>query len=207
MKYPDFEYEKFLIDRGFINVVACDEAGRGTLISSVFAGAVIIPINMVPSFEGVLNDSKKLSEKKRKEYSDLIKASCTWAIGEATAQEIDDINILNATKLAMFRAISQIPCVDYALIDGSMDMSSVLNIPYESIIKGDSTHLSIAAASIIAKDAQCTRMYELDEQFPMYFLGSHKGYSTKLHCLAIKKYGPCLEHRKTFSKVREFING
>ena len=207
MNYPDFTYERALIDKGYLNVAATDEVNRGGLAGSVFAGAVIIPEYMVVVFEGVLNDSKKLSENKRKEYSDLIKVSCKWAIGEATAQEVDEFNILNATKLAMFRAVEQLEDVDYILVDGNMDMSEIFSIPYVSIIKGDARSLSIAAASIIAKEAQCQYMYDLDKIYPQYGLAKHKGYGTAFHLKAIAEYGPCDIHRKTFGGVREFING
>ncbi len=204
MNYPDYEYEYSLIDKGYNNCAGVDEVARGNGISSVFAGVVIINNDMVPVFENVLKDSKKLSENKRKEYSDLIKVSCVWAIGEATAQEIDDINILNATKLAMYRAVVEISDVDYLIVDGNMDLTDVFSIPHTNIVKGDSKCLSIAAASIIAKDTQCTRMYELDKQYPMYDLANNKGYLTARHIKAIEKYGPCPLHRKTFKRIREY---
>lgn len=207
MRYPNFEYERNLINKGFLNVAATDEVNRGGLAGSVFAGAVIIPVDMVQVFEGVLNDSKKLSEKKRRELSDLIKATCSWSIGTASVEEIDEINILNATKLAMSRAIDQLGVVDYVLVDGNMHMGDILDIPYESIVKGDAKCLSIAAASIIAKEAQCQYMYDLDKIYPQYGLAKHKGYGTAFHLKAIAEYGPCDIHRKTFGGVREFING
>lgn len=204
---PNFNLEIELKDKGYLNIAGCDETSRGSLIGSVFAGAVILSEDLLDVFEKNLNDSKKLSEKKRRELSDLIKATCKWAIGSASSLEIEELNILNATKLAMSRAINQLDNVDYALVDGNMSMSDVLDISYESIIKGDAKCLSIAAASIIAKEAQCQYMYDLDKIYPQYSLAKHKGYGTVLHREAIIKYGPCDLHRKTFGGVREFING
>lgn len=200
---PNFTFEEELLDKGYLNIAGADETSRGVLIGPVFAGAVILSQDLVPLFSTILDDSKKLSEKKRREYSDLIKASCKWAIGEASTQEVDDLNILEATKLAMFRAWSQLKDVDYLLIDGNMTFA--IDMPYKSIVKGDSKSLSIAAASIIAKDYQCAYMYELDKLYPLYQLANCKGYGTVQHCKAIEKYGPCPEHRQTFKRVREFV--
>jgi len=204
---PNFDLEIELKDKGYLNIVGCDETSRGSLIGAVFAGAVVIPDDMVQVFEGILDDSKKLSEKKRVEFNHLIKATCSWSIGVASVWEIDDINILNATKLAMSRAISQLTSVDYVLVDGNMFMDDVLSVPYKSIVKGDSKCLSISAASIIAKEAQCQYMYDLDKLYPQYGLAKNKGYGTAMHLKAIAEYGPCDLHRKTFGGVREFING
>ena len=204
---PDFSLETVLKEKGYFNIAGSDETSRGSLIGSVFAGAVIITEDLLDVFEKTLNDSKKLSEKKRRELSDLIKATCSWSIGTASVEEIDEINILNATKLAMSRAIDQLAVVDYVLVDGNMHMGDILDIPYESIVKGDVKCLSIAAASIIAKEAQCQYMYDLDKIYPQYGLAKHKGYGTAFHLKAIAEYGPCDIHRKTFGGVREFING
>lgn len=204
---PDFSLETELKEKGYFCIVGADETSRGSLIGSVFAGAVILSEDLLDIFEKNLNDSKKLSEKKRRELSDLIKATCKWAIGSASSLEIEELNILNATKLAMSRAINQLENVDYVLVDGNMEMDTVLGISYESIIKGDAKCLSIAAASIIAKEAQCQYMYDLDKIYPQYSLAKHKGYGTALHREAIMKYGPCELHRKTFGGVKEFVCG
>lgn len=205
MKGPDFTYEQELIDNGYIPC-GIDETSRGSLISSVFAGAVILNTNFIAIFKDYINDSKKLSKKKCEELADFIKVTCTWAIGEASHQEIEKLNILNATVLAMRRAVANIPTTTYIIADGNMVFKGgFAGKEYKSIVKGDSKCLSIAAGSIIAKDHQRKHMLELDKLYPEYDLKNCNGYGTKNHMSAIKKYGPCPLHRKTFKGVKEYV--
>ena len=174
------EYENKNIARGFLNICGVDEAGRGPLAGPVCAAAVILPENTV--IEGV-NDSKKLSEKKR----------------EALFDVIEEMNILNATMLAMKRAVEGLePRADYAMIDGNR--MPPLSIEGECIVKGDAKSMSIACASILAKVSRDRLLYEYDKEFPQYLFAKHKGYGTKAHIEAILKYGPCKYHRPSFLK-------
>lgn len=192
-----WEYEKIKKAEGFLNIAGVDEAGRGPLAGAVFAACVILPENCV--IEGI-NDSKKLSEKKREKLFDEIrqKAIC-YSIASVDEKTIDEINILNATHLAMNLAVEKMSIKpDYVLIDGN----SIKNMttPHETVVKGDAKSISIAAASILAKVARDTYICELAKQYPEYLFEKHKGYGTKIHTEAIKKYGPCPIHRKTFLK-------
>lgn len=194
---PSFEYEEKRYAEGFTAVCGCDEAGRGPLCGPVVAAAVILPFGEI--IEG-LNDSKKLSEKKREALFDIIKEKAVaYCIAEASAEEIDEINILNASMLAMRRAVEGLAVkADFALIDGNC--SRGFNIPTETVVKGDSKSYSIAAASILAKvtrDRGCTK---LDKEYPEYNIAKHKGYPTKEHMDAVRKYGPSPIHRKSFLK-------
>ena len=176
------EYENKNIARGFLNICGVDEAGRGPLAGPVCAAAVILPENTV--IEGV-NDSKKLSEKKREVLFDVIKEQAlAYSIAFASVEEIEEMNILNATMLAMERAVEGLePRADYAMIDGN-------RMP----------PLSIACASILAKVSRDRLLYEYDKEFPQYLFAKHKGYGTKAHIEAILKYGPCKYHRPSFLK-------
>jgi len=175
----------------------CDEAGRGCLAGSVFAAAVILPAGFRNE---ELNDSKQLSEKKRYALRPLIeRAAIAWAVGIATPEEIDQINILNASFLAMHRAIQQLRVApEHLLIDGNR-FTPYPGIPHTAVVKGDGKYLGIAAASVLAKTYRDDYMKELDREFPAYRWKENKGYPTKAHRLAIKRYGitPC--HRKTFT--------
>ena len=175
----------------------CDEAGRGPLCGPVVAAAVILPCDI--KIEG-LDDSKKLTEKKRERLFDLIKEKAVaYAIAEASPAEIDEINILNASMLAMRRAVEMLPVkADFALIDGNC--SRGFGIPTETVIGGDAKSASIAAASILAKVTRDRQCIELDREYPMYNIAKHKGYPTKEHMDAVRKYGPSPIHRKTFLK-------
>ena len=191
------EYEKMYMSQGFKMVCGVDEAGRGPLAGDVYAAAVILPDGVV--IEGV-NDSKKLTEKKREYLFDLIKekALC-YSVASASAKEIDELNILQATFLAMKRAVDGLnPKADFAMVDGNRKPN--LDIPLATIIKGDSLSCSIAAASILAKVTSDRVMKEEAMRYPNYFFEKHKGYGTKLHFEMIEKYGPCPIHRRTFLK-------
>lgn len=194
---PNFEYEERIYNEGFSSVCGCDEAGRGPLCGPVVAAAVILPLGL--EIEG-LNDSKKLTEKKREKLFDIIKEKAiAYAIAEASPEEIDEINILNASMLAMRRAVESLPVkADFALIDGNC--SRGFEIPTETVVSGDAKSCSIAAASILAKVTRDRGCKELDEQYPMYGIAKHKGYPTKDHMNAVREHGPSPIHRKTFLK-------
>lgn len=194
---PSFEFEDKWRAEGYKNVCGCDEAGRGPLCGPVVAAAVILPEGEV--IEG-LNDSKKLSEKKREALFDIIKEKAVaYAIAEATPEEIDEINILNASMLAMRRAVEALPVkADVALIDGNC--SRGFKIPTETVVKGDSRSYSIAAASILAKVTRDRQCEELDKLYPEYGIAKHKGYPTKDHMEAVRVHGVAPIYRRTFLK-------
>lgn len=174
----------------------CDEAGRGCLAGLVFAAAVILP----PNFEcPQLNDSKQLSEKQRKQLRCIIeKNALTFAVETCTPQEIDEINILWASVKAMHKAIAKLSVVpEHILVDGNR-FRPFNNIPHTCVVKGDGKYLSIAAASVLAKTYRDEYMERLHEEFPMYDWAKNKGYPTKTHRKAIKKYGVTEYHRKSF---------
>lgn len=185
-------------DKGYGCIIAgVDEAGRGPLAGPVVAAAVIIDNYFEELNE--INDSKKLTEKKREKLYDLILENCNVGIGIADEKEIDEINILNATFLAMRRALGKIENYDIVLVDGNHKIRK-FDGRQEEIIKGDGKSLSIAAASIIAKVYRDNIMKEISEKYPDYGFERHKGYGTKLHRELIHKHGPCIIHRKTFLK-------
>lgn len=181
------------------NAVICgvDEAGRGCLCGNVYAAAVILDKNY---FNHDLNDSKKLSPKKRDAlYDDITKNAIAWSVAYATVEEIEQINILNAAMLAMKRAIEGLNTpVDLALIDGNIARG--FNCKTRTVVKGDSISPSIAAASILAKVSRDREVIELSKQYPEYQFDKHKGYATKAHIEAIRKHGPCPIHRMSFLK-------
>lgn len=191
------EYEQNAINNGYQAVCGVDEAGRGPLAGPVCAAAVILPPDII--IEGV-NDSKKLSEKKREALFDVIKEkSVSYSIAFATVDEIEEFNILNATMLAMKRAVEGLDIrADYAMIDGNRLPD--LDIPAEYIIKGDAKSMSVACASILAKVSRDRLCYQYAEEYPQYGFDKHKGYGTKQHREAIIKYGPCPYHRMSFLK-------
>ena len=194
---PTFEYEKEIYGLGYTAVCGCDEAGRGPLCGSVVAAAVILPLDA--QIDG-LDDSKKLSEKKREKLYDIIKETAVaYAVAEATPEEIDEINILNASMLAMRRAVEKLGVkADFAIIDGNC--SRGFKIPTKTLVKGDSKSFSVAAASILAKVTRDRQCIKLHEEYPQYNIIRHKGYPTKEHMDLIRKYGPSPIHRKTFLK-------
>ncbi len=193
----DFSYEINAKEKGYKAVCGVDEAGRGPLAGPVFAAAVILPENCV--IEG-LNDSKKISEKKRDALFDVIKEKAiSWSVASVDEKTIDDINILQATYLAMRKAVEglDIPA-DYALIDGNR--MPPLSIDGETIVKGDANSPSIAAASILAKVSRDRFMLELCEKYPQYQFEKHKGYGTKLHYEMLVEHGISDCHRLSFLK-------
>lgn len=195
---PDYGYESAAKQKGFSFVCGVDEAGRGPLAGPVCAAAVILPEGT--EIEG-LNDSKKLSEKKREALFDVVKEKAiAWSVAFASVEEIEEHNILNATFIAMNRAIEGLETkADFALIDGNR-VPKDIKIPCETVVKGDSKSMSIAAASILAKVTRDRLMLELDQKYPMYDFKKHKGYGTAAHMELIRKYGPSECHRPSFLK-------
>lgn len=193
----DYSIENEYREKGFNVICGVDEAGRGPLAGPVYAAAVILPSDCV--IEG-LNDSKKLTEKKREALFDEIKErALAYGIASADEKEIDEINILNATFLAMKRAIASLSVKpDLALIDGNQKPHT--DIEEVTVIKGDAKSMSIAAASVLAKVSRDRFMLEMAEKYPQYEFARHKGYGTKLHYEKIAQYGVCDIHRRTFLK-------
>ena len=184
-------YYKDMIEAG------CDEAGRGCLAGSVYAAAVILP----PNYQNAdLNDSKKLTDKKRKALREQIERDAVaWAVGVVTPEEIDQINILNASFLAMHRALDQLKVRPEAVIVDGNRFMPYQDLPYTTIVKGDGKYLAIAAASILAKTYRDDYMDALAEEYPQYDWKSNKGYPTKKHRAAIKEFGTTLYHRMSYN--------
>jgi len=198
-----YKYEHELQEQGIINVGGVDEVGRGPLIGPVVAACVVLPKDFV--LEG-LNDSKQLSEKKRDLFYSYILEHClAYGLGIVSPKRIDEINIYQASREAMLQAIAEVRKkikLEYVLIDA---MPLELDIPTTSIIKGDAKSISIAAASVIAKVTRDRMMYELDEKYPMYGFGKHKGYPTKAHLEAINKYGLIEGYRQTYGPIKDYL--
>ena len=199
-----WKYEKDLYKKGYKNIVGTDEAGRGPLFGPVVAAAVLLP----PSFklEG-LTDSKKLSEKKRNLFYDYIVENAIYGVGIVSAFEIDEINILEASRKAMIMAINEVRkqhSIDYVITDA---MKMELDVPVMPIIKGDAKSITIAAASVIAKVTRDRMLYEIDKKYPEYGFKNHKGYPTKKHLENIKKYGLIEGYRKTYGPIKKILEG
>lgn len=195
-----WDIENKLFEEGYEIVAGVDEAGRGPLAGDVYAAAVILKRGII--IEG-LNDSKKLSEKKRESLYPVIKENAAAsAVATASVSEIDNFNIRNATYIAMNRALEKLMSrIDYVLIDG--DDIKDCKYPHTCVIKGDSKSASVSAASILAKVERDRYMLELAQKYPEYMFEKHKGYGTALHIEMLKKYGPCEAHRKTF--IKKFV--
>lgn len=196
-----WEFERACAERGLKAVCGCDEAGAGPLAGPVYAAAVILPLGKdIPG----LNDSKKLTEKKREQLFPVIRETAlAWAVARVEAEEIDATDILSARMKAMQMAIDALALpADFALVDGNRDKgkSASITTPHELIVKGDSCSASIAAASILAKVSRDRWMEEVAGQYPQYQFEQHKGYGTKLHYELLRQYGPSHIHRRTFLK-------
>lgn len=195
------EYEEKLYASGIKLIAGIDEAGRGPLAGPVVVGCVIMPED---SFIEGINDSKKVSEKKREKlYEEITNQAIVWGVGIINQEEIDEINILNATKKALTMAIESLNVKPERILVDALEKIDTKGIPYTSIIKGDAKIYSIAAASIIAKVTRDRIMLEWDKVYPEYGFAGHKGYGTAKHIQAIKTVGICPLHRKTF--VKNFI--
>lgn len=198
----NYEYERELKDKGIKLIAGVDEVGRGPLVGPVVAACVILPDDF--NLDG-LTDSKKLSEKKRDFYFEEIKRQAvSYGIGIIDEKKIDEVNIYEATKLAMKEAINNCHIKpEHVLIDA---MPLELDIPTTSIIKGDLKSITISAASVIAKVTRDRMLYELDEKYPMYEFKKNKGYPTKKHLEAIKEYGIIDEHRRSYGPVKDYLD-
>lgn len=198
----ELEYERKLWENGYELVAGVDEAGRGPLAGPVYAAAVIFPKGLI--IDGV-NDSKKLSEKKREELFDVItEKSLAYSIVSVDEKEIDRINILNASMKAFKLALDGLARkADFALLDGNR--APKLDIPYETVVKGDAKVQAIAAASILAKVSRDRYICEMDKLYPQYGFAKHKGYPTKEHKEAVAEFGPSPIHRLTFRGVAEYV--
>jgi len=207
MNYPSFNEEKKLWKQGYKCVAGLDEAGRGPLAGPVVAGAVaVLDYKKIirQLADKNINDSKKLSEKQREEiFDNLIKNSnIKWGIGIVSEKVIDKINILEATKLAMSKAIRNLNA-DFLLLDGNFRVYCAT--PQRSVVKGDAKVMSIAMASIIAKVTRDRLMQKCHKKYPQYGFDKHKGYGTKAHFATLEEFGPCQIHRKTFWPVSKFV--
>ena len=195
------DFEKQFYSSKIKLIVGCDEAGRGCLLGPVYAGAVILPEDFSCD---LINDSKQLSEKKREEaYQIIVENAIAWGVGSCTPEEIDEINIYNASRLAMQRAIKNMNHEYDMILTDCMKMPG-MEVPVIDLIHGDAKAQCIAAASIIAKVSRDRECIELDKQYPQYGIAKHKGYGTKEHLEALKKYGPIKHlYRFTYAPVRE----
>jgi len=199
---PSFEFEKAAIESGFARICGVDEVGRGPLAGPVTAAAVVLDPRNIP--DG-LNDSKQLTAKKRDALYDLLLEQADVSIADATVEEIEQHNILQASHIAMRRAISGLKSpADYALIDGNQ-VPKGLNIPSGTLVKGDTRSLSIAAASIVAKVWRDRLMVTLSQQYPHYGWATNAGYPTKEHKAGLKSHGVTPHHRRTFAPVHNIL--
>ncbi len=202
MSVPTDELEMALISRGHIRIAGVDEVGRGPLAGPVVAAAVVLNLDVLP--DG-LNDSKKLTAKRRAKLEDLIRETADVAIAEATVEEIDELNILRASHLAMERAVAALnPSPDYLLIDGNM-IPKHLKQPSQAVIKGDARSVSIAAASIVAKSWRDRLMVDLAQQHPGYGWETNAGYPSKQHREALQNLGVTPHHRRSFKPVHNIL--
>lgn len=202
MEQPDYTIEAAAQAKGFLRIAGVDEVGRGPLAGPVTAAAVVLDVSQIP--EG-LNDSKKLSAKKRDAVEVQILEKTEWAVAHASVEEIDEHNILRASHLAMVRAVVALdPAPDYLLIDGNL-IPRGLELPSEAVIKGDGKSLSIAAASILAKQARDRLMVELAQQFPGYGWEKNAGYPSKQHRDALQTLGVTPHHRRSFKPVHNIL--
>ena len=196
------DYEKQYYSKEIKYIAGCDEAGRGCLLGPVVAGAVILPKDFKCD---LINDSKQLTEKQREEAYQIIKDNAiSWAVAEVSPEEIDEINIYNASKKAMMLALSKLDHpYDMVLTDA---MKLPIDLPFEAIIKGDAKAMCIAAASIMAKVTRDHICYELDKKYPQYEIAKHKGYGTKLHLEKLKEFGPIKGlYRYSYAPVKELF--
>ena len=198
-----YENEKRLWNLGYENIAGCDEAGRGPLFGPVVAASVILPHDFV--LEG-LNDSKKLSEKKREKYYPIImEKALAVSVSIVEADEIDKINIYEASRQGMLRATNSLKVKPDYIITDAMPLDGFTSVPHDAIIKGDAKSITIAAASVIAKVTRDRIMYEIDKVHPEYEFKKHKGYPTKKHLELIEKYGIIDGYRRTYGPVKKYI--
>ena len=199
--FPTYELEDKAKYMGYKFVVGVDEAGRGPGAGPVVAAAVHIPDESMPKLVGRVNDSKKVSPKRREQMYELVRSCCNYGVQEISAKIIDEINILEATKMAMKSSIEQLEYFDYILIDGTVDLTKHVPFPQQQVIKGDAKSISIAAASIIDKVTRDRIMDDLHSIHPIYGWDTNRGYLTRKHIEAIKTYGITEYHRVSFKRV------
>lgn len=205
MNYATYDIESDILEQGLGSYIAgTDEVGRGALCGPVVAAAVRIPEEIIPQLLYLVKDSKKLSAKKREQLYPIIMSTCDVGFGVVSNETIDEINILESTKLAMEESIRNLKAVDYVLIDGTVKIKDLM-IPQLQIIKGDLLSISIAAASIVAKVLRDRIMLDIHDEYPMYGFNKNMGYGTRAHMFMIQDVGPCPYHRATFSGVKEWI--
>jgi len=205
MNYATYDIESEILGEGLATHIAgVDEVGRGALASCVVAAAVRIPEDIISQLLFLVKDSKKLSAKKREQLYPVIMSTCDVGVGVVSNETIDEINILESTKLAMHEAIRNLKQVNYVLIDGTVKIKDLM-IPQRQIIKGDEKSISIAAASIVAKVLRDRIMLDLHDEYPMYGFDKNMGYGTKAHMFMIQDVGPCPYHRTTFGGVKEWV--
>lgn len=203
MEVDLYSNEKRLWNLGYENIAGCDEAGRGPLFGPVVSASVILPHDFV--LEG-LNDSKKLSEKKREKYYPIImEKALAVSVSVVEADEIDKINIYEASRQGMLRATNSLKVKPDYIITDAMPLDGFTSVPHEAIIKGDAKSITIAAASVIAKVTRDRIMYEIDKVHPEYEFKKHKGYPTKKHLELIEKYGIIDGYRRTYGPVKKYI--
>jgi len=198
---PNFDEEKILLKKGFKFVAGLDEAGRGPLAGPVVAGAVVLKPELAKLLAGI-NDSKKLSEKQRENFYNILTKNkkIKWGVGIVSEKIIDKINILEASKLAMQKAVKDLGCkADYLLLDGNFTINSIVR--QKAVVKGDQKSISISAASIIAKVTRDRVMQKYHKRYPKYGFNKHKGYPTEFHRQQIELFGPSEIHRKSFSWI------
>jgi ribonuclease HII len=200
-KWPTLRYERKLWAQGVAHIAGADEVGRGALAGAVYAAAVILPADISHQLRGV-RDSKQMTAAEREDLAPRIKEKAlAWAVGSATVEEIDAINILQASYLATRRALLALSMQPQHLLLDAIKLAGVAT-PQTAIIGGDARSLSISAASVLAKTARDAELRELDALFPMYGFADHKGYATEEHRAAIAAHGPCPQHRRSFSPMR-----
>ncbi len=199
-KYPDLKIEKRLWKKGFLNLGGIDEAGRGALAGDVATAVVLLPnISKLTRILAGVRDSKQMTQRQREHFEPIIKEiAIAWGIAFSTPEEIDEIGILPATKLAAKRAVESLSISPDYLITDYLSLPCI-NIPQEKFIKGDMRSLTIASASVLAKTARDAKMRALDEKYPAYGFAQHKGYGTKKHRSAIQKLGKSIVHRQSFN--------
>ncbi len=200
--FANYEIEDKIKLMGYNHIVGIDEAGRGPLSGPVTAAAVRIPDECIPKLYGKVKDSKKLSAKKRDELYDIITTTCDVGVGIVSNNLVDDVNVLEATKIAMKKALRDVNNKDFVIVDGTVVLNNI-DIPQTQIIKGDLKSISIAAASIVAKVVRDEIMKALHNEFPIYDWAKNKGYGTARHIEALRIYGPCKYHRFSFNKVKQ----
>jgi ribonuclease HII len=201
-KWPTLRYERKLWAQGVAHVAGADEVGRGALAGAVYAAAVILPADIAHKLRGV-RDSKQMTAAEREDLAPRIRErALAWAVGCASVEEIDEINILQASYLATRRALQALSVTPEHLLLDAIKLAGTA-VPQTAIVGGDARSLSISAASVLAKTARDAELRELDKQFPLYGFAEHKGYATEDHRAAIAEHGPCPQHRRSFWPMRD----